>query len=74
MLATIIVGMVLIVSAWSIWFFPNPEKNKSDALTFESFKHDIAKAFSIFTPEKPVQKKVDLEDLRSQVFGDSIKR
>ena len=67
--------MMFIISVWSIWFFPSYGTSDTDDITFESFKRDILKSFSVFAPESPkTDNKVNIDDLRSRVFGDSIKR
>lgn len=73
MLITIVVAMALIVSAWSIWFFPDADKATNK--TFKSFSQDVLKSFSIFSP-KPTEADdtVNIDDLRSRVFGDAVKR
>lgn len=74
MLATIIVAMTLIVSAWSIWFFPRERASQTGERSFRMFANDVLKSFSVFAPEEPAPDKVNLDDLRSRVFGDSIER
>lgn len=75
MLLVIIVAMSVIVSAWSMWFFPRNSAEDGEA-AFTNFKYDVLRSFSVFTPPaqpKP-NDKVNIDDLRSRVFGDAIER
>ena len=75
MLITIITAMALIVLAWSIWFFPAADTSEANEMTFKSFTHDVLKSFSVFSPEPPkADSKVNIDDLRSRVFGDTVTR
>ncbi len=77
MLITIIAAMALIVSAWSIWFFPDASTDEANEMTFKSFTAGVLKSFSVFSPEPKAGdkvNKVNIDDLRSRVFGDAVTR
>ncbi len=78
MLLVTIVAMALIVSAWSIWFFPRANTPGAGETAFESFTRDVLKSFSVLAPERPAADdagdKINIDDLRARVFGDSARR
>lgn len=75
MLLVIVLAMAVIVSAWSIWFFPRQSASAPDGASFKNFTRDILKSFSVFAPEpQKTENKVNIDDLRSRVFGDAIER
>ncbi|MEK7189043.1 MAG: hypothetical protein AAB671_00860 [Patescibacteria group bacterium] len=75
MLLAIVAAMAVIISAWSMWFLPAETDRAGGGATFKDFKYDVLKSFSILNPApKKTEGKVNIDDLRSRVFGDTIER
>lgn len=79
MLLVVIIGMAIIVAAWGIWFFPKTQISDAETgINFANFKRDVLKSFSVFAPLEPKTEnkvnKVNIDDLRARVFGDTIER
>jgi len=73
-LLVIILAMTVIISAWSIWFFPR-ETERTGETAFKNFTHDVLESFSVFAPKPQKTKdKINVDDVRSRVFGNTIKR
>ena len=68
--------MIVIITVWAIWFFPKTDSSASNRDTnYGNFKKDILNSFSVFNNSKDKEDiKVNVNDLRARVFGDTIER
>jgi len=73
------VGITAIIAiAWAVWFLPNSlQKQNEGSRTFSAFKDTVMHSMKLFKKDKGVSGLTpdsSIEELRAQVFGDSISR